>query len=47
MSKKIMMIASGVGALVAGALLYNYFSSGQSDERFANLHRDLEKIEKV
>ena len=47
MNKKIMLIASGVSALVAGALLYNYFSSSQSEERFAQLHRDLAQIEKV
>lgn len=47
MNKKVLLIASGVGALVAGALLYNYFSSGPSDEKFALLHRDLQEIDKV
>ena len=47
MNKKIMLIASGVSALVAGALLYNYFSSGPSDEKFSQLHHDLQEIEKV
>ena len=45
MNKKVLLIASGVGALVAGVLIYRYCS--RRDSQYDQLHRTLAKLGRV